>query len=160
VEWNRFDICEAWFIYLSENHGGQWSPEYARLCKLTRPGFFKPSPSLSRETLQENGKEILWNLENPGEPIEVALRCAYIGDGYCLGATDNPLGAERSYWDPAGEQKKEIKIELAYVAAWDAPSFCEGVGATIQGEIIGDGYSLANKLAPYLWDPIIDGVPE
>lgn len=53
---NRFDIAEAWFLALSHCHGGQWSPEYARLCKLMRS--FKPSPLLSVSTLSDNGREI------------------------------------------------------------------------------------------------------
>jgi hypothetical protein len=55
---DRFDICEAWFLALSHCHGGQRSKEYARLCKLTRPGFFKPSPLLSVNSLTDNGIEI------------------------------------------------------------------------------------------------------
>jgi hypothetical protein len=55
---NRFDICEAYYLALSHCHSGQWSTEYARMCKLTRPGFFSPSPILSVDTLNENAKEI------------------------------------------------------------------------------------------------------
>jgi hypothetical protein len=61
---DRFDICEAYYLALSHCHGGQWSKEYARLCKLTREGFFKPSPFLSVETLTENGREIYENVCN------------------------------------------------------------------------------------------------
>ena len=53
---DRFDICEAYFLALSHCHGGQWSVEYARLCKLM--SYFKPSPMLSVETLSDNGREI------------------------------------------------------------------------------------------------------
>lgn len=56
--WNRFDICEAWYLALSHCHSGQWSDSYARLCYLTRSGFFKPSPMLSVDSLSENGREI------------------------------------------------------------------------------------------------------
>jgi len=38
---DRFAICEAWHIWLSENHGGQGSREYARLCQLQ--SSFNPS---------------------------------------------------------------------------------------------------------------------
>jgi hypothetical protein len=58
MHFDRFDICEAYFLALTDCHGGQWSAEYARLCKLTRPGFFKPSPFLAVESLTENGREI------------------------------------------------------------------------------------------------------
>ena len=53
---DRFDIVEAYYLALSECHSGQWSKEYARLCKIMR--YFKPSHSLSTETLTENGHEI------------------------------------------------------------------------------------------------------
>jgi hypothetical protein len=53
---DRFDIAEAYYLALSHCHGGQWSREYARLCKLLRK--FKPSPLLDVDTLTENGREI------------------------------------------------------------------------------------------------------
>ena len=33
MHYNRFDIIEAWYLALSECHGGQFSNEYSRLCK-------------------------------------------------------------------------------------------------------------------------------
>lgn len=56
MHWNRFDIAEAWYLYLSHYHGGQWSREYARLCKLTQS--FSPSPCLRYDSLSENGQAI------------------------------------------------------------------------------------------------------
>jgi hypothetical protein len=53
---DRFDICEAWYLWLSHNHGGQWSEEYERLCRLTE--FFSPSPLLNLDRLSENGRAI------------------------------------------------------------------------------------------------------
>jgi len=53
---DRFDICEAYYLALSDCHGGQWSPEYARLCRLRKS--FKPSPLLSVDTLSDNAREI------------------------------------------------------------------------------------------------------
>ena len=53
---DRFDIAEAWYLALSHCHGGQWSREYARLCKLSRR--FRPSPLLRVDTLSENAREI------------------------------------------------------------------------------------------------------
>jgi hypothetical protein len=55
--WNRFDICEAYALAFEHC----WGPDndlYARYCKLTRDGFFKPGPCLTVETLTENGREI------------------------------------------------------------------------------------------------------
>jgi hypothetical protein len=53
---DRFDICEAYYLALSEWHGGQGSDEYRRLCKLT--SYFKPRPMLTAKTLSDNGKII------------------------------------------------------------------------------------------------------
>jgi hypothetical protein len=57
---DRFDICEAYFLALSHCHGGQWSREYARLCKLM--SYFKPSPMLSVDSLSDNAREIYDNV--------------------------------------------------------------------------------------------------
>lgn len=59
MNFDRFDICEAYFLALSHCHGGQWSREYARLCHLQT--YFKPSPLLSVETLNDNAREIYEN---------------------------------------------------------------------------------------------------
>ena len=56
---DRFDICEAYFLALSHCHWGLRSREYARLCKLMR--YFKPSPMLSVDSLSDNGREIYDN---------------------------------------------------------------------------------------------------
>lgn len=56
MHWNRFDIAEAYYCYFVNWHGGQWSPEYARLSKLLKS--FKPRADLSVETLEDNGREI------------------------------------------------------------------------------------------------------
>jgi len=53
---DRFDICEAWYLALMHCHGGQWSREYERLCRLQR--FFRPSPLLSVESLSDNARAI------------------------------------------------------------------------------------------------------
>lgn len=53
---DRFDICEAYYLALSHCHGGQWSREYERLCRLSR--YFKPSPLLSVDSLSDNAREI------------------------------------------------------------------------------------------------------
>jgi hypothetical protein len=53
---DRFDICEAWYLALTECHGGQYSREYERLCKMQK--HFKPSPFLSASRLTDNGRMI------------------------------------------------------------------------------------------------------
>ena len=59
---DRFDICEAYYLALSHCHGGQWSREYRRLCNLMM--YFKPLPMLSVETLNDNAREIYENACN------------------------------------------------------------------------------------------------
>ena len=59
---DRFDIAEAWFLWLSEHHDGQYSARYARLSKLSRS--FSPRPSLSVSTLSENGRAIYDNISS------------------------------------------------------------------------------------------------
>jgi hypothetical protein len=56
MHFNRFDICEAHYLAFMHCHGGQWSEEYQRMCRIKT--YFKPAPSLSVETLTDNGREI------------------------------------------------------------------------------------------------------
>jgi len=53
---DRFDICEAYYLFLSLRHEGQWSEKYRRLSRLTT--YFTPRPSLRLSTLSPNGKAI------------------------------------------------------------------------------------------------------
>lgn len=65
THWNRFDIAEAYYLALSHCHGGQWSPEYARLCKLQT--YFKPRYSLQERgvsALTRNGRAIYHRVYN------------------------------------------------------------------------------------------------
>lgn len=57
---DRFDVITAWYLWLSENHAGQWSDEYVRLCKMST--YFEPGPLFKYETLSENAKEIYQQL--------------------------------------------------------------------------------------------------
>ena len=59
--WNRFDIVEAYYSFLSDYHCGQWDSKYSRLCKVLR--YFKPSRSFyGYRSLTLNGKAIYDNL--------------------------------------------------------------------------------------------------
>ena len=59
----RFDICEAWYCYASDYHGGQSSKLYSKFAQLDRIEF-RPAPNLSYDTLTEKGKEIYDQLVN------------------------------------------------------------------------------------------------
>lgn len=55
--YDRFDIVEAHYVYLSDYHSGMTSPEYKRLSKLSR--YFNPRYSLSGfESLNQNAQAI------------------------------------------------------------------------------------------------------
>jgi len=58
---DRFDVCEAWYLFAAEYHTGQGSDTYRILGRLDRLGF-RPSPLLSRASLSPNGRQILAGL--------------------------------------------------------------------------------------------------
>ena len=67
MQWDRFDICEAWWLYASLNHGGQWSRLYAKLSQLVRMGFSPRVLLRSYSDLSVNGREIYDLLEARGK---------------------------------------------------------------------------------------------
>ncbi len=54
---DRFDICEAWYVYAMGYHGGQFTRLYRVFDRLEKIKF-RPRPNLSEETLGENAQEI------------------------------------------------------------------------------------------------------
>lgn len=68
---NRFDILEAHYLWLSHNHPGQWSLEYMNLSRLLE--YFKPAPNLSYWGLTDNGKLIYNLLESKKIENEVTV---------------------------------------------------------------------------------------
>lgn len=60
MHFDRFDICAAWYIFLSEYHEGQGSDKYKRLCKLLT--YYTPAPSLRWSNLNDNERSIYDNL--------------------------------------------------------------------------------------------------
>ena len=61
TRWDRFDICEAWYLFAADWHEGQGSATYAIVGRLDRLGF-RPSPILSTRSLSPNGRLILADL--------------------------------------------------------------------------------------------------
>jgi hypothetical protein len=61
AEWNRFDICEAYYLFASTWHEGQGSETYGVFGRLDRIGF-RPSPMLSTGSLSPDGRLILAGL--------------------------------------------------------------------------------------------------
>lgn len=57
---DRFDIMEAWYLFLGHYHQGQGCELYARLSKLT--SYFDPRPGLAIGTLSEEGRRIYIDL--------------------------------------------------------------------------------------------------
>lgn len=57
MEFNKLDICAAYYLYGSMYHMGQGSKEYAYIGRALNCGF-KPGHSFSYGSLSENGKAI------------------------------------------------------------------------------------------------------
>lgn len=58
---DRFDICEAYYVFASLYHGGQRCPIYGWFARFDRMRF-RPSPMLSEETLSDNARAIFDSL--------------------------------------------------------------------------------------------------
>lgn len=58
MEFNRFDICEAYLLFASMYHGGQFSPIYRIFGRLNRMGYKAPLGGVTEDTLTENGRAI------------------------------------------------------------------------------------------------------
>lgn len=67
ARFDRFDICEAYYKFATEYHGGQFSREYRIFGRLNRIGF-KPSSAVERGELEsENAQEIFDQLVEGNE---------------------------------------------------------------------------------------------
>lgn len=62
---DRFDVCEAYYVYAMLHHGGQYSKEYAILGRLARIQF-RADYLNGPEDLQENAREIYEKLVREG----------------------------------------------------------------------------------------------
>ena len=51
--YDRFDIIHAHYVWNLEHHGGQSSPEYAKVCRIEK--YFKPG---FMSTMSENAQAI------------------------------------------------------------------------------------------------------
>ncbi len=63
MQWDRFDICEAYYMFATLYHSGQYSKTYEIFGRLERMQF-KPSVALSVDSLTDNGRLIYNNLVN------------------------------------------------------------------------------------------------
>ena len=67
--WDRFDICEAYYMYATTHHTGQWSREYKIFGRLINMGFAPGYAStLSVDNLTANARAIYNNLVENGLP--------------------------------------------------------------------------------------------
>jgi len=53
---DRLDVLDAWYLFLSENHEGQDSLKYLRLCRMLE--YYRPGLLLSYKSLSENARAI------------------------------------------------------------------------------------------------------
>lgn len=58
---DRFDICDAYYLFASDWHSGMSSPEYRIFTRLHKLGY-KPGANLSLNTSNENVKSIYGGL--------------------------------------------------------------------------------------------------
>ena len=61
-QWDRFDICQAYWLYAANHHGGQNSALYGKLTQLARIRFYWPTAKTEAESLTPNGRMIYDNL--------------------------------------------------------------------------------------------------
>ena len=69
MRWDRFDICEAYYLYAVNYHRGQYSREYKIFGRLIMMGF-KPGIFLNVAILSPNARAIYDNLVENGMPGE------------------------------------------------------------------------------------------
>lgn len=70
---NRYDVCEAYYLYAVNHNRGQSSKEYALHSVFGRIGF-SPKLSLDESNLTENGRAIYLNLVDG--TVNIRDRCA------------------------------------------------------------------------------------
>lgn len=62
MTFDRFDICDAYYLYATQYHGGQGSKEY-KIHKVLHRIKYRPSMMLNDEDdLSDNAREIYNNL--------------------------------------------------------------------------------------------------
>ena len=85
MEFNRFAIVEAYYLFASLHHGGQNSGWYGVLSRLSNMRF-RPSPVLSVENMDEDTREVYESLvakyvtferDLDQEPIPVVLPASW-----------------------------------------------------------------------------------
>jgi len=54
---DRYDVCDAYYLYAALYHGGQWTLDYEIFGRLHAIGY-KPNRTLSVETLGSNARLI------------------------------------------------------------------------------------------------------
>ena len=56
---DRFDICDAYYVFATLRHGGQFTREYAYLGRLVRMGY-KPGLSAQQGKLTSEGARAVY----------------------------------------------------------------------------------------------------
>ena len=63
MEFDRFDIVEAYHLWFTHYYDGMFHPNYIRRCRIEENLQIQPSMSHSYDSLSENGKYIYDQLE-------------------------------------------------------------------------------------------------
>ena len=73
AQWNRFDICQAWYLFACEWHRGQWSKEYAIFGRLARMQF-RPAMGFGRESLNYQDSYGYYEYQNTRDILAGLIR--------------------------------------------------------------------------------------
>ena len=117
--WDRYDICMAHYTFCMDYHEGQWSPLYARLCRIGK--YLKPSLCWDGKPENENQREIYNALvlkhtgKEPDTEDEDEIQdddyvigdCGPLGSRYSVGISGGKFMGEYKGWDEAVEAIKE-----------------------------------------------------
>lgn len=118
---NAIDVAEGMYVYLSEYHEGQDSPEYAQLSRLLKR--FNPRNSLrNAKDLNLHGRQVYARMVDKHEG-GLTMHVSIYGDGALLDATlegdygnlkhdDEPRRNEDGEPDEDGELEPTAVIEL------------------------------------------------
>lgn len=131
AEYDKFDVAAALYVWLSENHEGQYSDEYEALSKLSE--VFKPGLSVERGELGAEEQAIydVLDSDNYQEALEFVLgenteanykitatiaKCreedAKPGRPWCIYKHDHPKDDQPKYWPKTYEAKKDAEEAL------------------------------------------------
>lgn len=101
MQFDRHDICEAYYLFAAHWHGGQFSKEYRIFGRLEKIKF-RPTDSLRVENLSDNGREIYQALVRKKSPKD------YEACGEC--GFDHSYEPDEAYQSHASYAQEEAEL--------------------------------------------------